>query len=286
MCLLACPTLPGRGLPGDKFSGSKTAVDYTDFIPPRHFHAMHFDPELLDKLRNARHIAAFTGAGVSAESGIPTFRDAQTGLWAQYSAEDLATPEAFRRDPVMVWNWYAWRRELMRRAEPNPAHRAIAQLEKLVESVTVITQNVDGLHRDAGSTDVIELHGNIWNNLCSECKQVVVEIQHGTDIPPRCPHCNGCLRPGVVWFGEALPAAAWGRAAEILESADVFFCIGTSSLVEPAASMPRYARSRGRTVIQINPEATRHDEIAQYVLRGKAGEVLPALLHAAWPHTG
>lgn len=246
------------------------------------FIAMHFASDLLDKLNNARRIAVFTGAGVSAESGIPTFRDALTGLWAQYRAEDLATPEAFQRDPVTVWNWYAWRRELMRSVQPNPAHFAIAQLERLVESVAVITQNVDGLHQAAGSTNVIELHGNIWKNFCATCGQPASQAVDSKEVPPRCAHCSGSLRPGVVWFGEALPTAAWVRAREVLEEAEVFFCIGTSSLVEPAASLPRYARSCGRTVIQINPEATSHDEIAQYVLRGKAGEVLPALVRVAW----
>ena len=247
---------------------------------------MHFAPELLDVLRNARHIAAFTGAGVSAESGIPTFRDAQTGLWANYRAEDLATPEAFRRDPATVWKWYAWRRDLMRAIQPNPGHFAIAALERLVAQVTVITQNVDGLHVKAGSSEVIELHGNIWHNFCADCLKSIPEAELGPEIPPVCAHCSGRIRPGVVWFGEALPAAAWARASEILETADVFLCIGTSSLVEPAASLPRYARSCGRTVIQINPEATSHDEIAQYVLRGKAGEILPALVAAAWPRVG
>ncbi|HEY0847110.1 MAG TPA: NAD-dependent deacylase [Noviherbaspirillum sp.] len=247
---------------------------------------MDFDPDLLDKLRHARRIAVFTGAGVSAESGIPTFRDAQSGLWARFRAEDLATPEAFRRDPVTVWNWYAWRRDLMRKVIPNPAHLAIVRMEHLTESVVVITQNVDGLHRAAGSTDVIELHGNIWDNVCSVCRQPAAGDASAVEGPPKCAHCGGLVRPGVVWFGESLPAAAWTRAAEVLESADLFFCIGTSSLVEPAASLPRYARSCGRTVIQINPEATSHDEIAQYVLRGKAGEVLHALLRAAWPDVG
>lgn len=244
---------------------------------------MEFAPELLDSLRRARHVAAFTGAGVSAESGIPTFRDAQTGLWAKYRAEDLATPEAFRRDPATVWSWYAWRRELMRPLQPNPGHRALAALERLVPRVTVITQNVDGLHVRAGSSEVIELHGNIWRNLCADCGQPVADTALSDETPPVCTHCAGKVRPGVVWFGEALPANAWRQAAEVLETADVFFCIGTSSLVEPAASLPRYARSCGRTVIQINPEVTSHDEIAQYVLRGKSGEVLPALLKAAWP---
>lgn len=244
---------------------------------------MHFSPDLLDKLRHARRIAVFTGAGVSAESGIPTFREAQTGLWEKFRAEDLATPEAFRRDPVTVWKWYAWRRALMRDVMPNPAHVAIARLEKRVDSVAVITQNVDGLHRAAGSIDVIELHGNIWDNFCSQCRQPASEVDGTSEEPPLCTHCGGLVRPGVVWFGEALPSEAWMRASEVLESAEVFFCIGTSSLVEPAASLPRYARSCGRTVIQINPEATSHDEIAQYVLRGKAGAVLPELLKCAWP---
>ncbi|TFW09880.1 NAD-dependent deacylase [Oxalobacteraceae bacterium OM1] len=246
---------------------------------------MDFAPELLEALRQARHVAVFTGAGVSAESGIPTFRDAQTGLWAQYRAEDLATPDAFERDPAMVWQWYAWRRELMQSAQPNPGHRAIAELERRVPRVCVITQNVDGLHRMAGCSDVIELHGNIWDNVCFSCGRRVDrgEDVNAVDTPPRCPHCNGLLRPGVVWFGEALPAEAWQRAAQEAELADVFFCIGTSSLVEPAASLPRHAQSCGRTVIQINPESTGHDAFARFVLRGKAGEVLPALLADAWP---
>lgn len=244
---------------------------------------MNFDFELLNTLRNARRIVVFTGAGVSAESGVPTFRDALTGLWARYRPEDLATSQAFRRDPVMVWNWYEWRRGLLHSVQPNPAHEAIAQLERLVEQVTVVTQNVDGLHARAGSTDVTELHGNIWNNHCLECGRPA-QVVDSSEVPPRCPTCQGYLRPSVVWFGEALPAGAWRRAEACLRDADVFFCIGTSSLVEPAASLPRVARSHGCTVIQINPEATSHDEIAQYVLRGKAGEVLPALLHAAWPH--
>jgi NAD-dependent deacetylase len=243
---------------------------------------MEFAPDLLDTLRAARNIAVFTGAGVSAESGVPTFRDAQTGLWAKYSAEDLATPDAFRRDPEMVWKWYEWRRELMRNALPNPAHRAIARLEQLAPSVTVITQNVDGLHLQAGSSNVIELHGNIWRNFCFDCMAPAAELPAGAPLST-CTHCGGWLRPGVVWFGEALPAAAWHKAALAAELADVFFCIGTSSLVEPAASLPRYASTCGRNVIQINPEVTRHDSFAQFVLRGKAGEILPALLNAAWP---
>lgn len=250
---------------------------------------MDFDYGLIDELRHARRIVVFTGAGVSAESGIPTFRDAQTGLWARFRAEELATPEAFRRDPETVRKWYEWRRNLMRGVQPNPAHIAIKQLEQLVNHVTVITQNVDGLHTLAGSSEVIELHGNIWSNFCSDCGRPAekdsMQFESATEAPPRCVHCQGYLRPGVVWFGESLPVAEWRAAAENLEQADIFFCIGTSSLVEPAASLPREARMHACTVVQINPEATSHDAIAQYVLRGKAGEVLPALLNAAWPAT-
>jgi NAD-dependent deacetylase len=245
---------------------------------------MQFDAELLDLLRQSREIAIFTGAGVSAESGVPTFRDAQTGLWANFSAEELATPTAFRRDPVTVWQWYAWRRDLMRNALPNPAHLSIAALEKHVAKVVVMTQNVDGLHRKAGSTDIIELHGNIWDDVCFDCgKPASGDVPMDGAGMPRCVHCGGILRPGVVWFGESLPTEAWQRASHVAEYADVFFCIGTSSLVEPAASLPHFAHSNGKTVIQINPEETRHDEFAHHVLRGKAGEVLPALLQAAWP---
>lgn len=249
---------------------------------------MLFDFVLLDKLRAARHVAVFSGAGMSAESGIPTFREAHTGLWARYRPEDLATPDAFLRDPATVWNWYAWRRDLVRQAQPNPGHLAVARLEALVPKVTVITQNVDGLHQRAGSSDVIELHGSLLETRCFDCGRpadLAAVASTDGEVPPRCRHCGGMLRPGVVWFGESLPSGAWNRAAEVLDEADVFFCIGTSSLVEPAASLPRHARSCGRTVIQINPEATSHDEIAQYILRGKAGEVMPELLSAAWPQS-
>lgn len=245
---------------------------------------MEFAPDLLDKLRRCRHLAVFTGAGVSAESGIPTFRDALTGLWAQYRAEDLATPEAFARDPVSVWNWYAFRRQGIAATRPNPGHAAIARLQGLLPRVSVITQNVDGLHQAAGSTGVIELHGNIHGSRCFSCGRAAVQAEQAQDaVPPRCPHCGGMLRPGVVWFGEALPAKAWERAAAAVEDADLFFCAGTSSLVEPAASLPRLARAFGHTVVQVNPDATAHDAIADFILRGKSGVVLPALVDAAFP---
>ena len=244
---------------------------------------MDFSSQLIDGLRRAQSVAIFTGAGASAESGVPTFRDAQTGIWSQFRAEDLATPEAFLRDPITVWNWYAWRRTLIAAAAPNPAHRAIAAMAAHVPSLTVITQNVDGLHQRAGSAEVIELHGNIWRSQCFDCSAVADEMPGDEAVPRRCAHCGGMLRPGVVWFGEALPVQAWRRAAELAATCDVFLCIGTSSLVEPAASLPRHARAAGAQVVQINPEATAHDAIAHYVLRGKAAEILPALLRAAWP---
>jgi len=163
---------------------------------------------LISAVRTARHIAVLTGAGISAESGVPTFREAQTGLWAQYDPLELATPEAFRRNPKLVWQWYEWRRGLVSKAQPNPGHLALAQLELKVERFTLITQNVDGLHQRAGSRNVVELHGNINRTKCFD-EEVVIESWAETgDAPPRCPRCGGLLRPDVVWFGEALPRQA------------------------------------------------------------------------------
>lgn len=244
---------------------------------------MTFAPQLLEALRTAQLITVFTGAGVSAESGIPTFRDAQTGLWANYRPEDLATPEAFMRNPVTVWNWYAERRKQIQQVKPNPAHIAIAKLETLGKDVTVVTQNVDNLHELAGSSKVIKLHGDILESSCFECGRPASGMEDQSNIPPRCQSCNGMLRPAVVWFGEALPANAWHKAASLMESADVVFCVGTSSLVEPAASLPRQARYAGAVIVQINPEATSHDAISDYVLRERAGDVFPKLIEAAWP---
>lgn len=240
-------------------------------------------PELAQTLRSARRIAVLTGAGVSAESGIPTFRDAQTGLWAKYDPQDLATPQAFRRDPRLVWEWYAWRRELVSRAAPNPAHLALAEIERRAPQLTLITQNVDGLHQQAGSRNVIELHGNIARVKCFE-ENVVVESWDATgDVPPRCPRCGGPLRPDVVWFGEALPLDALAAAREAATTCDLFFSIGTSGAVEPAASLPFMALRSGATVAIVNPEARPSHGPTLYGLSGPAGQVLPALVGAAWP---
>ncbi|MGH3119097.1 MAG: SIR2 family NAD-dependent protein deacylase, partial [Gaiellales bacterium] len=210
--------------------------------------------QVVESLRRARHVAVLTGAGVSAESGLPTFRDALTGLWAKHRPEDLATPEAFQRNPVLVWDWYRMRREGVLRAEPNAGHLALARLEDLVPRFTLITQNVDGLHRRAGSRTVVELHGDITRVRCSRegtPMDTWVEPPPGGD-PPRCAGCGAYLRPDVVWFGEKLPATALQRAWAAAYDCDVFLAVGTSNLVEPAATLPWLAAARGATVAVVN----------------------------------
>jgi NAD-dependent deacetylase len=235
-------------------------------------------PRLGEILRSARDVVVLTGAGISAESHIPTFRDAQTGLWATYSPEELATPQAFRRNPWLVWEWYAWRRELVSQAQPNPGHLALAELERRVPEFTLITQNVDGLHRRAGSVNVIELHGNINRTKCFDEGVIIESWPPTTEVPPRCPRCGGYLRPDVVWFGETLPPQALGAAFEAAARCDVFFSIGTSALVHPAASLPYQAIQHEAVVVEINPAQTPLTDRATYVLQGPAGQVLPELL--------
>ncbi|QYJ14582.1 NAD-dependent protein deacylase Sir2 [Rubrobacter xylanophilus DSM 9941] len=240
---------------------------------------MEIPRELADALRGARAVAALTGSGVSAESGVPTFRDARSGLWERFDPEELATPEAFLRDPKLVWEWYSWRRGLVLRAEPNPAHRALAELERRVLCFTLITQNVDGLHRRAGSGNVIELHGNILRTVCSAER---IPREPGGGSPPRCPHCGAPLRPDVVWFGEALPPGALEEASKAARGCEVFLCVGTSGVVYPAAGLPREAAEAGALLVEINPERTPVTSLADFVLRGRAGEALPALVAAAF----
>jgi len=243
---------------------------------------IEFSPDLLHTLRAARHIAVLTGAGVSAESGIPTFRDAQVGLWAQYRPEDLATPEAFERNPKLVWDWYAWRGEIVRGAQPNPGHYALAEMQRHVIQLTLITQNVDGFHQLAGSTDVIELHGNLMRTKCSREDVVIDQWANRDETPPRCPRCGAYLRPDVVWFGERLPSDALEAAAQAANSCDVFFSIGTSGLVEPAASLAHIALQHSGSVVEINPTITPLTSHATFVLPGASGEILPALIKAVW----
>lgn len=239
--------------------------------------------ELVNELRSANHIAVLTGAGTSAESGLPTFREAQTGLWAQYDPQALATPQAFRRNPRLVWDWYAWRRSLVASAKPNPGHYALAQMEIYVPKITLITQNVDGFHQQAGSTDVIELHGNIMRTKCSSCSAPVDQFDEPEYGPPRCPFCDSLLRPDVVWFGENLPQEALACAFEAAHACDIFFSIGTSSLVHPAASLPVEALQSGISVVEINPQRTPLSSHVTYLLSGPSGVVLPELLRTVWP---
>lgn len=233
--------------------------------------------ELVEALRCAHGVAVLTGSGISAESGVPTFRDAQTGMWERFDPRQLATPEAFQRDPKLVWDWYAWRRELVKKAEPNPGHTALAELECRVPEFTLITQNVDGLHGRSGSENVLELHGNITRSKCS-VEDVVVEPEDTGESPPPCPNCGAPMRPDVVWFGEMLPQNALMRASEAARSCDFFLSIGTSSLVYPAASLPFEALEAGATVAEVNPDETPLTTQAHFALRGPAGEVLPELM--------
>jgi NAD-dependent deacetylase len=216
---------------------------------------------------------------MSAESGIPTFRDPQSGLWAKYDPTQLAIVGAFERDPKLVWDWYEWRRKLRRNTQPNPGHYALAAMAKLFPHLVVVTQNIDGLHLLAGSPDVIELHGNLQRNKCSR-EGIVTERTVARPTANgllACPRCGAYLRPDVVWFGESLPRDALERAFQETTQCDAFFAIGTSGLVEPAASLPRLAKRAGAFVIEINPEQTPLSAIADVVLRGKSGEVLPEL---------
>ena len=256
-------------------------------------------------LATKQRICILTGAGISAESGIPTFRDKQTGLWEHYRAEDLASPSAFARDPKLVWSWYQWRRQLVHDKEPNPAHRALAQWQRLSASVnqqiTLITQNVDDLHEQANrleqTTDkVTHLHGHLWRNRCSHCDVVyesktpmsnrdVESVDKETRKPNyhfdesllHCPHCGSYIRPDIVWFGESLPVEAWQTAEEAAANCEVFISIGTSSLVYPAAGLAQLAKQNGAKIIEINPDPTAND-IVDITVAENAGIVIPVLI--------
>jgi NAD-dependent deacetylase len=243
--------------------------------------------DLIESLRAASHIAALTGAGISKESGIPTFREAQTGLWARYEPTELATPEAFLENPALVWNWYTWRRGLIQQTEPNPGHFALARLESLVPKFTLITQNVDGFHKNAGSKNLLELHGNIFRTKCFSEGTIIDQWDESAgNRPPLCPTCGDYLRPDVVWFGEGLPQNTLEAGIRASQTAEVFFSIGTSAVVHPAASLPVYALESGAVLIEINPAPTHLTPYAAYVLNGPSGEILPALVEATWPGTG
>jgi NAD-dependent deacetylase len=238
------------------------------------------DSELITILRNAQRITVLTGAGVSAESGIPTFREAQTGLWAQYDLEELATPAAFRRNPKLVWEWYAWRRKLVADAQPNPAHLALAAMERLVPQFILVTQNVDSLHQRAGSQKIVELHGNLTRVKCFDDNEPVETWDESGEVPPRCPRCGGLLRPDVVWFGELLVPSHLEAAIDAAQDCDLFLSVGTSGLVEPAASLPRLAYQAGASVLFNSLDINSRSTPPLFAINAPAGTVLPALVAA------
>lgn len=234
-------------------------------------------------IQSANHVAVLTGAGISAESGMATFRDPLTGMWAHFRPEDLATPDAFRRNPAVVWNWYMQRRQSAIKALPNPGHRVLAWLETKVPRLSLITQNVDNLHQSAGSSNVVELHGSIHRFKCFENHHAIpIELADASpEEPPQCPSCKSLARPDVVWFGEMLPELAMNRAIGSAQTADLFLVIGTSGVVQPAASLGITAKRNGSKVVVINPDpnAAMAGEI---FLQGPSGVVLPRLAEAAW----
>lgn len=238
---------------------------------------------LAKRLREAHKIVVMTGAGVSAESGVPTFRDAQTGLWAKYDPTELASPEAFARQPKLVWDWYKWRYGLVTAVSPNPAHYALAEMAHLVPHFTLITQNIDNLHQIAGSEGVIELHGNIRRTKCSDKGHIFPGWPDDTAVqPPLCAVCGSPMRPDVVWFGESLPRHELEAATAATLQADVFFSVGTSSQVYPAAALTVEAIKKGATVIEINPHPTPLTPHVTFSLAAPAGEVLPQLVAEVW----
>jgi NAD-dependent deacetylase len=233
---------------------------------------------LIDALRSSRHVCVLTGSGISAESGVPTFREAQTGLWEKFDPHELATPEAFLRDPELIWKWYRWRRELVAKAEPNAGHKALVDLAEQVGEFTLVTQNVDGLHQRAGSQNVIEFHGSLFDDRCFVEGCVVTDTVDVSVEVPTCPACGGNLRPGVVWFGEAIPDNALQDSMTAASSCDLFLSIGTSSLVWPAAGLAETARAAGSTIVEVNPDTTPLSNASDFRLNGNAGSVLPELV--------
>lgn len=238
--------------------------------------------ELITILKAARDVTALTGAGVSQESGLRTFRDPQSGIYTQQRPEDLASPEGFARNPKLVWDWYAGRREQLKSARPNRGHYALAEMERRIPNFQLVTQNVDGLHQAAGSRGVVELHGNIQQVKCSRCARLADDWDDQGEGVPTCRVCGGLLRPNVVWFGESLPRPALEKAIEAARSCEVFFSIGTSAVVQPAASLAVAAKNRNGVLVEVNPEETALTSRADFFLRGKSGEILPELVQAVW----
>jgi NAD-dependent deacetylase len=236
-----------------------------------------FSHSMMERFRRAKRVVVITGAGISAESGVPTFRGSN-GLWRRYRAEDLATPQAFQGDPRLVWEWYDWRRRLISGKEPNAGHLAIAEMEDLFEEFLLITQNVDGLHRKAGSTKLIEIHGNIWKVRCmAEGKVFPNKEVPLREIPPRC-DCSALLRPDVVWFGESLSETDLADSYTVLKECDCLLVVGTSAVVQPVASFPTIARNGGAFIVEVNVEPTPISGWVDESILGKSGQVLPRLV--------
>jgi NAD-dependent deacetylase len=235
---------------------------------------------LAERVRLARTVLVLTGAGMSAESGVPTFREAQTGLWARFTPEELATPQAFARDPERVLDWYRWRRGLVAQAEPNAGHHAIARSQRARDGVSVVTQNVDGLHQRAGSDGVVELHGRLSHLRCERCGEAMPWPAQDPGGVPGHAGCGGRLRPDIVWFGESLPPDAWAEAERRCADADVVLVVGTSGLVQPAASLPAMAQATGAYVVEVNPQRTPLSPECDACVAATAAEALPVLLGA------
>lgn len=238
-------------------------------------------------IKDSKNIAVLTGAGISKESGVPTFRDAMDGLWARFDPQQLATPQAFRANPKLVWDWYEYRRDMVRKAQPNPGHHALAHLEQRHSPVTIITQNVDDLHEQAGSGHIIHLHGSIARNKCFDNCQganTLIDISTLTwdqeNGPPACPYCGGWVRPDVVWFGEMLPPDAIDAAMTASAACDLMIVIGTSGLVTPAANMPSIAKRAGASLIEVNPDDSALTPIMDIKLKGASGVILPQIMDA------
>ncbi|HEX3034278.1 MAG TPA: NAD-dependent deacylase [Thermodesulfobacteriota bacterium] len=234
--------------------------------------------EIID---NASNIMVLTGAGISAESGIPTFRG-EEGLWKQYRPEDIATPQAFLRDPRFVWKWYDMRRQTIKDARPNPGHYALRDLENQKHKFTLVTQNIDGLHRIVGSKNIIEMHGNIWQTRCTKCKRIEQNYDVPLkELPPTCTNCGAITRPNVVWFGEIIPMTLIDKALIAIEECEVMLIVGTSGMVEPAASMGLVAKQTGKTVIEINTNPTYNSPLYDITILGRSGDILPLFCKTA-----
>ncbi len=233
--------------------------------------------DVRDRIQEARSVTVLTGAGISADSGVPTFRGPE-GLWKNFRPEELASPDAFARDPKLVWEWYNWRRELLATKQPNPAHDALVQLEKQIPNFRIITQNVDGLHASAGTQRLTEIHGNIWKVRCTQCHNITSNQEVPLPFPPTCTVCDGLLRPHIVWFGESLAPEDLEQSYAALQGCEVLLIIGTSGVVYPAASFAPVAKDHGAFVVELNLETTSNSSVVDVSFQGRAKELVPLLL--------